>query len=73
MAPELVELLIDGARYGDAEDVHTAIEHKVNVNAQDEDGRTGAGGGPALAWQLVHSRGRVPCTKKDEVQVKKPC
>jgi hypothetical protein len=35
------ELLIDGARYGDADDVHKALEHKVDVNAQDEWGKTG--------------------------------
>lgn len=43
MAPEyaeLVEVLVDSARYGDLEDVHAAIEHGVDVNAQDEQGRT---------------------------------
>lgn len=39
---ELVELLIDGARYGDADDVQRALEGKVDVNAQDEWGKTGA-------------------------------
>ena len=38
---EAVELLIDGARYGDADDVQKALEHKVDVNAQDEWGKTG--------------------------------
>jgi hypothetical protein len=38
---EWVELLIDGARYGDADDVHKALEHKVDVNAQDEWGKSG--------------------------------
>lgn len=38
---ELVELLIDGARFGDADDVHKALEGKVDVNAQDEWGKTG--------------------------------
>lgn len=45
MAPEyaeLVEVLVDSARYGDLEDVHAAIEHGVDVNAQDEQGRTGS-------------------------------
>lgn len=37
---ELVELLIDGARFGDIEDVHKALEEKVDVNAQDEWGKT---------------------------------
>jgi len=44
MAPtysELVELLIDGARFDDAEDVQTALDQGVDVNAQDEQGRTG--------------------------------
>lgn len=39
---ELVELLIDGARYGEADEVHKAIDAKVDVNAQDEWGKTGA-------------------------------
>lgn len=39
---ELVELLIDGARFGDADDVQRALEGKVDVNAQDEWGKTGA-------------------------------
>lgn len=44
MAPEydeLVELLIDGARYGDGEDVQTAIDQGANINGQDDQGRTG--------------------------------
>ncbi len=41
---ELVELLIDGARYGDADDVHKALEGKVDVNAADEWGKTGGQG-----------------------------
>jgi hypothetical protein len=39
---ELVDLLIDGARFGDADDVHKALEAKVDVNARDEWGKTGA-------------------------------
>lgn len=44
MAPnfeELVELLIDGARYDDLEDVQSALDQGVNINAQDERGSTG--------------------------------
>lgn len=37
---ELIELLIDGARFGDADDVQRALEGKVDVNAQDEWGKT---------------------------------
>lgn len=39
---ELAELLLDGARYGDLDDVHLAIEQRVDVNAADDAGRTGA-------------------------------
>lgn len=39
---ELIELLVDGARYGVADDVQRALEAKVDVNAQDEWGKTGA-------------------------------
>jgi len=45
MAPsysQLVELLIDGARFGDAEDVVSALDQGASINAQDEQGRTGA-------------------------------
>ena len=38
---ELVELLIDGARYNDLEDVQNALSQGVSVDAQDEQGRTG--------------------------------
>ena len=38
---ELVDLLIDGARYNDLEDVQNALSQGVSVDAQDEQGRTG--------------------------------
>ena len=44
MAPqfsELVELLVEGARYDDAEDVQAALDQGMDVNAQDEQGRSG--------------------------------
>ena len=37
---ELVELLVDGARYGDMEDVEMALSHKLPVDSADEYGRT---------------------------------
>jgi ankyrin repeat protein len=37
---ELIELLVDGARYGDMEDVYIALSHKVPVDSADEFGRT---------------------------------
>ena len=37
----LVELLIEGARYNDLEDVQNALSQGVSVDAQDEQGRTG--------------------------------
>lgn len=39
---ELVELLVDGARYGEVEEVQKALDAKVDVNAEDEWGKTGA-------------------------------
>lgn len=42
-----MELLVDGARYGDADDVQRALEAKVDVNAQDEWGKTGGSRLPA--------------------------
>ena len=39
---ELVELLIEGARYNDLEDIQNALRQGVSVDAQDEQGRTGA-------------------------------
>eukprot|EP00798_Chlamydomonas_sp_ICE-L_P016354 gene16354-22554_t len=50
---ELVSLLIDGARYGDMEDVESAIAQHVNVDSTDSEGRTGAP--PSLAF--VRTRG----------------
>lgn len=43
-ADELVKLwsdyMIEGARYGDEEDVHEALKNAAKVDTQDEDGRT---------------------------------
>jgi hypothetical protein len=44
MAPqysEMVELLIEGARYDDAEDVQSALDQGADINSQDEQGRSG--------------------------------
>jgi ankyrin repeat protein len=44
MAPQysdLIELLIDGARFGDQEDVEAALQQGADPNAQDDQGRTG--------------------------------
>lgn len=40
---DLVDLLIEGARYGDLIDIQSALRQGVSVDAQDEQGRTGAG------------------------------
>lgn len=40
---EEIELLVDGARFGDLEDVVAALEDGVGVDAVDEHGRTGKG------------------------------
>ena len=64
---ELVELLIDGARYGDGDDVQRALEGKVDVNAQDEWGKTGEARrrlASASAVELTWSMGEglpAPC------------
>ncbi|KAG7672918.1 hypothetical protein Ndes2526B_g08555 [Nannochloris sp. 'desiccata'] len=45
MAPqysEIVDLLIDGARYNDAEDVQSALDQGADINSQDEQGRSAA-------------------------------
>lgn len=44
MAPqysEIVDLLVDGARYNDAEDVQSALDQGADINSQDEQGRSG--------------------------------
>lgn len=41
MESELIELLIDGARYGDMDDVSSALSQGVPVDSRDEHGRTG--------------------------------
>jgi hypothetical protein len=38
---ELLEFLIDSARYGDTDDVKVAIQENVAVDGQDSAGRTG--------------------------------
>ncbi len=43
---ELIELLVDGARYDDLEDVQQALNNNVDVNAADAAGRTGV----QLSW-----------------------
>lgn len=56
MAPsyaDLVELLIDGARFGDAEDVQSALDQGADINSQDDQGRTGEHG--AYAHALIAS------------------
>ena len=40
-AAQLEDFFIEGARYGDVEDVETSLAHGVNVDAQDSQGRTG--------------------------------
>lgn len=47
---DLLDFLIDSARYGDSEDVQTAIREGVAVDGQDAAGRTGA---PRQAGRLV--------------------
>lgn len=50
-AEELLEFLIDSARYGDTEDVVAAIVQGVAVDGVDESGRTGGRAGFA-SWML---------------------
>ena len=40
-SPEMIEVLVDGARHGDMEDVQTALHHSIDVNSVDTMGRTG--------------------------------
>jgi hypothetical protein len=44
---EWLEFLIDSARYGDTDDVRTAIKEGVVVDGTDSSGRTGACAGGA--------------------------
>lgn len=47
---ELVALLVDGARYGDMEDVDAAFSQHVPVDSKDGAGRTGKPGQGSAAW-----------------------
>ena len=38
---EHAELLIDGARYGDMEDIQMALDNRADVDSADSMGRTG--------------------------------
>ena len=50
----LVELLIDGARYGDLEDVESALtQHHVAVDSKDEAGRTGKANWAGPHWTVL--------------------
>ena len=39
--PEVVELLLDGARYGDVDEVKQALAQGASIDSADEQGRTG--------------------------------
>lgn len=56
-AHELVKLwneyMIEGARYGDEEDVHEALKNSAEVDAQDEDGRTALHMAAANAYTTI--------------------
>ena len=40
---EHAELLIDGARYGDMEDIQMALDNRADIDSADSMGRTGWG------------------------------
>lgn len=40
-SPDLTDLLVDGARYNDLEDVQEALQQGANIDSRDEQGRTG--------------------------------
>jgi hypothetical protein len=56
---ELLEFLIDSARYGDTEDVELAIREKVQIDGQDSAGRTGVNALPQ-ARLAVHAASPRP-------------
>lgn len=41
LSDDMIEVLVDGARYGDLEDVQSALQHGVKVDSADSAGRTG--------------------------------
>ncbi len=49
---DLTDLLVEGARYGDLEDVQSALGQGVSVNERDEQGRTGMN---LLLWLTLAS------------------
>lgn len=51
---ELLEFLIDSARYGDTEDVELAIREEVQIDGQDSAGRTGVCALPKPEWWCMH-------------------
>ena len=52
-SPELVDLLIEGARYGDAEDVKLALDQGASIDCRDEQGRTGT------CWQVFRLKAKA--------------
>ncbi len=51
--PEWVAFFIDGARYGDMEDIEAGLAQKVPVDSKDGSGRTGMHRGSGSACFLV--------------------
>ncbi|GAX83990.1 hypothetical protein CEUSTIGMA_g11415.t1 [Chlamydomonas eustigma] len=67
---ELVQLLLDGARYGDDEDVESAIRQHVGVDSTDEAGRTAlhmacANGHESVACYLINAGADVDIKNKE--------
>lgn len=56
---DLLEFLIDSARYGDTDDVKTALTQNAPVDGQDDSGRTG--GRARQADLLLSQQKRTAC------------
>lgn len=67
---DLADLLIDGARHDEAEDVQTALDLKVDVNSTDYNGRTAlhmaSGNGHATIAQSLIDAGADVGAKNEE-------
>ena len=57
--PEAAELLLEGARYGDTDDVQQALGLGASVDCRDEQGRTGELAAPWQCSATIH----LPCTE----------
>lgn len=71
---EAIDFLIDGARYGDMDDVEIALDqYKVGVDATDEQQRTGNSIATYLLAHIEPKSNKLPCAPSVKLKVRNIC